>query len=90
MKALDWLENFYFKYFSNSTIPKFMWVRYLTVGIMMIPFTLGMLGIIMGFIDLTRFFVHMLLWMLVPFVVGWIIVYFYYNNKLKKLQKRWK
>jgi hypothetical protein len=92
MKALDWLENFYFKYFSSSTLDdrRYNWVRYVWFGIMFIPFSLGFLFTVLGFIDLIRFFVHILMWMFIPFAVGWIVVWFYHNSKLKKLRKKWR
>ena len=91
MKALDWLEEFYFKYFSSSTAhSKDGWVRYLVHGIMSIPFTLGFFFTVMGLIDVARFFGTILTWMLIIFAVPWIVVYFYHNWKLKNLGKKWK
>jgi hypothetical protein len=89
MKALDWLESFYYKFYSESTIPSLRWVRLLTAGIMMIPFTLGLLGTIIGLVDLVRVSTHILGCMLFPFVIGGFIVHFYHNWRLKKLKDKW-
>jgi len=91
MKALDWLENFYFKYFSSSTASSDDgWVRYLVYGIMFVPFVVGFFFTIMGFMDLARLSGNILLYMLIPFAIIWIVVYLYHNYKLKKLGKKWK
>lgn len=91
MKILDFLEEFYFKYFSGSTAnSENGWVRYVVYGVMFIPLTLGLFFTIIGLIDLARFFGNVLLIMLIPFAVVWIIVYFYHNWKLKNLGKKWK
>ena len=91
MKALDWLEDFFFKYFSSSTSDtKDSWVRYVVFGIMCIPFIAGIWFAVMGFINFALFFGKVLSIMLIPFAIIWIVVYFYHNYKLKKLQKRWK
>ena len=92
MKALDWLENFYFKYFSFSTIDdrRDNWVRYVWLGILMIPFSLGFFFTVAGLYDLVRIFINIFLGLFIPFVVGWIVVWFYHIWKLKKLNEKWK
>jgi predicted Na+-dependent transporter len=90
MKLLDWLEDFYYKYYSESTIPKLLWVRYLTAGIMMVPFVLGLFGTMIGWVDLVRVSTYIFLAMLIPFVIGGFIVHFYHNYKIKQINKRWR
>lgn len=91
MRVMDWLEEFYFKYFSESTADSDDgWVRYLIFGIMCVPPVSGFFFIILGFIDLARFFGSVCLCMLIIAAIVWIVVYFYHNYKLKKLGKRWK
>lgn len=91
MKTLDWLENFYFKYFSSSTADtKDSWVRYVVFGVMLIPFVAGMWFTAVGFMNLAQFFGDILFVLVTIFAVPWVIVYYYHNYKLKKMQKKWK
>jgi hypothetical protein len=90
MKVLDWLESFYYKFYSESTLPKYLWVRYFTVGIMAVPFSIGMIGTVTGWMDLARLGTWVFIAMLTPFVIGGFIVHFYHNQKLKKLNNKWK
>jgi len=89
MKLLDWLEGFYYKFYSESTVPGLRWVRLVTAGIMMVPFTMGLLGTIIGWVDLVRVSTWVFVFMLTPFVIGGFIVHFYHNWKLKKLNNKW-
>lgn len=90
MRWLDWLEKFWFRYFSSSTLDsKDYWVRYIVYGIMMIPFSLGFLFTILELSDLVGICSYILAGMLVPFAIVWIIVWFYHNWKIKKFNKYW-
>jgi hypothetical protein len=91
MKTLDWLEETFYKFYSKSAEgTKYWWVSYLTAGIFALPFTGGLLGTVIGWVDMVRVSSWVFMIMFLPFCFLWLVVAIYHNWKLKNLKKGWK
>jgi hypothetical protein len=76
------LEEFWFRYFSYSTInSKYGWVRYLWYVILLIPLVIGVV------LDLFHKNGHVPLFIFLgmfgSFAIVWMVVWFYHNWRIK-------
>jgi hypothetical protein len=91
MKILDWLEETMFRYFSYATKDsEYRGVRWVVFISFLIPVVLGVCFMGMGLMDLMRLCAGIFMWMFISFCLLWIIVWIYHNQKMKKLDNRWK
>ena len=89
MKILDWLEEMFFRFFSESTQhTKDGWVRFVVYLVFLIPIVVGVVLDQIGKNYLPAITVFAVLFL--PFCLLWIITWFYHNWKIKKLNKKWK
>jgi hypothetical protein len=76
------LEEFWFRYFSESTLnTKDCWVRYVVALILAFPYIVGILLDILGMDYTIPVLIGVVL--MVCFAALWITVWFYHENRLK-------
>jgi len=82
------LEKFFFKYFSSDASLKDKWLKWIFIGILFIPFILGLIGTISGasinFVQSVTFIFCVLL---IAFAIPWMFVWSMHKCRIKKIQK---
>ncbi|MFA5153343.1 MAG: hypothetical protein WC554_12340 [Clostridia bacterium] len=83
------IEKFYFKYFSQNTLEKHIWLKWLIVSIMFIPFVFAFIGTVNnGSHQLIEIFTFIFCGLIISFAIPWIYVWFAHNCRIKKIQKK--
>lgn len=89
MKWLDWLEEMFFRFFSESTqYTKDGWVRFVVYILFVIPLVVAVVLDQTGHDYRPAMVIFAALFL--PFCILWIITWFYHNWKIKQLNKKWK
>lgn len=82
------LEKFFFKYFSQSTLMKNVWLKWTFVGFMFIPFIISLIGTIVNAPEkFIGTFTYIFSGLLVCFAIPWIYVWLVHFYRIKKIQK---
>jgi hypothetical protein len=82
------LEKFYFKYFSTNTLPKNLWLKWVIVGIMLVPFIFAFTGTIVNASqNFIGAFTYFFCGLLACFSLPWIYVFIIHKFRIKKIQK---